>query len=282
MTGMSESAEKQGEFVDRRVAFLGVGMMGEALLSGLLRSGDPTRIVVSDHSAERQAQVAEKYGVQSATTAEAVAGATTVIAAVKPPDMGALLDEIAAGLEPGALVISVAAGITTAYLEAHLPEGTPVVRVMPNTPALVGEGMTAISPGTHSESRHLAAAQDLLSSSGTVISVPESKLDTVTAISGSGPAYVFYVVEAMVEAGVLLGLPRDTSTELVVQTLYGAATMLKETGDHPSLLRERVSSPGGTTIAALRQLDDHKVRAAFLTAMEAAARRSAELASDQG
>ncbi|WP_188838540.1 pyrroline-5-carboxylate reductase [Flexivirga endophytica] len=279
---MSESAEKQGEFVDRRVAFLGVGMMGEALLSGLLRSGDPTRIVVSDHSAERQAQVAEKYGVQSATTAEAVAGATTVIAAVKPPDMGALLDEIAAGLEPGALVISVAAGITTAYLEAHLPEGTPVVRVMPNTPALVGEGMTAISPGTHSESRHLAAAQDLLSSSGTVISVPESKLDTVTAISGSGPAYVFYVVEAMVEAGVLLGLPRDTSTELVVQTLYGAATMLKETGDHPSLLRERVSSPGGTTIAALRQLDDHKVRAAFLTAMEAAARRSAELASDQG
>lgn len=279
---MSESAEKQGEFVDRRVAFLGVGMMGEALLSGLLRSGDPTRIVVSDHSAERQAQVAEKYGVQSATTAEAVAGATTVIAAVKPPDMGALLDEIAAGLEPGALVISVAAGITTAYLEAHLPEGTPVVRVMPNTPALVGEGMTAISPGTHSESRHLAAAQDLLSSSGTVISVPESKLDAVTAISGSGPAYVFYVVEAMVEAGVLLGLPRDTSTELVVQTLYGAATMLKETRDHPSLLRERVSSPGGTTIAALRQLDDHKVRAAFLTAMEAAARRSAELASDQG
>ncbi|WP_417398439.1 pyrroline-5-carboxylate reductase [Flexivirga alba] len=266
----------------KRIAFLGVGMMGEALLAGLVREGRPAQIVVSDHSSDRQAEVAEKYGVQAGSVAEAVAGASRVILAVKPKDMSALLDEVGAHLESDALVISVAAGLTTAYLEEHLPAGTPVVRVMPNTPALVGEGMSAVSAGTHCEESQLAEAQALLSSSGKVIAVPESQLDAVTAISGSGPAYVFYVVEAMVEAGVLLGITRATATELVVQTLYGAATMLKETGDHPTLLRERVSSPGGTTVAALRQLDDHKVRAAFVTAMEAAARRSAELASGQG
>lgn len=274
---MSETAEQTSEFTNTRVAFLGVGMMGEALLAGVARDGSTVEIVVSDHSSDRQAEVAEKYSVQAGTIAEAVAGASSVILAVKPKDMGALLDEVSAQLQPGALVISVAAGLTTAYLEERLPDGTPVVRVMPNTPALVGEGMTAVSAGTHCDEKQLAAAQALLSPSGKVLAVPEGQLDAVTAISGSGPAYIFYVVEAMVEAGVLLGITRATATELVVQTLYGAATMLTETGEHPTLLRERVSSPGGTTVAALRQLDDHKVRAAFVTAMEAAARRSAEL-----
>ena len=176
-------------------------------------------------------------------------------------------------------MVSLAAGITTGYLENLLPAGTAVVRVMPNTPALVDEGMAAVSPGQHCDDVHLAEAEELLRSCGKVVRLAEKHLDAVTAISGSGPAYIFYVVEAMIEAGVLLGLPRSTSTELVVQTLYGAATMLKETGQHPTVLREQVSSPGGTTIAALRQLDDHKVRAAFLTAMEAAAARSAQLAS---
>ncbi len=279
---MSETAEQSSEFASNRVVFLGVGMMGEALLAGLVREGRPADIVVSDHSTDRQTEIAEKYGVLAGSVAEAVEGASSVILAVKPKDMGALLDEVAAHLQPGAVVISVAAGLTAAYLEERLPAGTPVVRVMPNTPALVGEGMTAVSPGTHCTEQQLAAAQDLLRPSGTVIAVPEGQLDAVTAISGSGPAYIFYVVEAMVEAGVLLGITRATATELVVQTLYGAATMLKETGDHPTLLRERVSSPGGTTVAALRQLDDHKVRAAFVTAMEAAARRSVQLASGQG
>lgn len=274
---MSEKSEQSSELV----AFLGVGMMGEALLAGLVRDGRPIPIVVSDHSSDRQAEVAEKYGVEAGTVAEAVAGASSVILAVKPKDMGSLLDEVSKDLKPNAVVISVAAGLTTAYLEKNLPEGTPVVRVMPNTPALVGEGMTAVSPGTHCDEEQLAAAQALLSPSGKVLAVPESQLDAVTAISGSGPAYIFYVVEAMVEAGVLLGITRATATELVVQTLYGAATMLTETGEHPTLLRERVSSPGGTTVAALRQLDDHKVRAAFVTAMEAAAKRSAELAAEQ-
>jgi pyrroline-5-carboxylate reductase len=141
--------------------------------------------------------------------------------------------------------------------------------------------MAAISPGTHCDAEHLARTTALLSATGKVLEVPEYHQDAVTAISGSGPAYIFYVVEAMIEAGVLLGLPRSTSTELVVQTVFGAATMLKETGTHPTVLREQVSSPAGTTMAALRQLDDHKVRAAFLTAMEAARDRSRELSSGQ-
>lgn len=279
---MSETAEQSSESAGNRVALLGVGMMGEALLAGLVRDDRPRQLIVSDHSPERQAQIAEKYDVRAGSVTEAVADATSVILAVKPKDMDALLEEVGAHLPPDGLIISVAAGLTTAYLEERLPAGTPVVRAMPNTPALVGEGMTAISAGAHCDENQLAEARALLRSAGRVIAVPETQLDAVTAISGSGPAYIFYVVEAMVEAGVLLGIPRSTATELVVQTLYGAATMLTETGDHPTLLRERVSSPGGTTVAALRQLDDHKVRAAFVTAMEAAARRSAELSARQG
>ena len=202
-----------------------------------------------------------------------------LVLVVKPQDMHGLLAEIRDHVAPGNLVVSLAAGITTDFLESRLPEGSSVVRVMPNTPALVDQGMAAISPGRHCTDDHLEEAEALLRSCGRVVRVPENYQDAVTAISGSGPAYIFYVVEAMIEAGVVLGLPRATSTELVVQTLFGAATMLKETGEHPTVLRERVSSPGGTTVAALRQLDDHKVRAAFITAIEAAASRSHELAA---
>jgi pyrroline-5-carboxylate reductase len=211
--------------------------------------------------------------------ATAAKSADVLVLVVKPQDMDGLLSEIRDHVVPGNLVVSLAAGITTAYLESRLPEGSSVVRVMPNTPALVDQGMAAISPGQHCTPEHLDEAEALLRSCGRVVQVPEKYQDAVTAISGSGPAYIFYVVEAMIEAGVVLGLPRATSTELVVQTLFGAATMLKETGEHPTVLRERVSSPGGTTVAALRQLDDHKVRAAFISAIEAAAQRSHELAA---
>jgi pyrroline-5-carboxylate reductase len=264
----------------KTVAILGAGVMGSTLLSGLIRAGrDAADLVITDRDVERTEELAGRYGVRSMSSADAAQEADTVVLVVKPQDMGGLIAEIHDHVRPGALVVSLAAGITTAFLEERLPPGTAVVRVMPNTPALVDEGMAAISPGQHCDEVHLREAEELLRSCGKVLRIAEKHLDAVTAISGSGPAYIFYVVEAMIEAGVLLGMPRATSTELVVQTLYGAATMLKETGQHPTVLREQVSSPGGTTMAALRQLDDHKVRAAFVTAMEAAAKRSKQLAS---
>ena len=264
----------------KTVAILGVGVMGSALLAGLIRSGrDAADLLITGRNTERAEELAARYGVRLMGNVDAAVGADTLVLVVKPQDMGGLLDEVSDHVRPGALVVSLAAGITTGFLEEHLPSGTAVVRVMPNTPALVDEGMSAISPGKHCDEVHLSEAEELLRSCGRVLRIPEKHLDAVTAISGSGPAYIFYVVEAMIEAGVLLGMPRATSTDLVVQTLYGAATMLKETGQHPTVLREQVSSPGGTTMAAVRQLDNHKVRAAFVTAMEAAAQRSKELAS---
>jgi pyrroline-5-carboxylate reductase len=263
------------------VAIFGAGVMGETLLSGLLRAGRPVdQLVITERRAERGAELTAKYGVRVLGNAEAAALADTLVLVVKPQDMGGLLGEISDHVVEGNLVVSLAAGITTTYLESRLPQGRPVVRVMPNTPALVDQGMAAISAGAHCYPEHLREAEQLLAATGKVLEVPENLQDAVTAISGSGPAYIFYVVEAMIEAGVVLGMPRTTATELVVQTLYGAATMIKETGQHPTVLREQVTSPGGTTAAALRELDDHKVRAAFITAMEAAANRSHELAGD--
>ena len=262
------------------VAIFGAGVMGETLLSGLLRAGRPAdELVITERRPERAAELAEKYGVRAVGNTEAADLADTLVLVVKPQDMGALLEEIAPHVRPGNLVVSLAAGITTTFLETRLPEGRAVVRVMPNTPALVDQGMAALSGGLHCDPEHLEEARALLAATGRVVEVPEKMQDAVTAISGSGPAYIFYVVEAMIEAGVVLGMPRATATELVVQTLYGAATMIKETGQHPTVLREQVTSPGGTTAAALRELDDHKVRAAFISAMEAAANRSRDLAS---
>ncbi len=263
-----------------RIAILGAGVMGSTLLSAFIRAGhSPADLTISDKVAARRDDIALSHGVPAAEPAEATRGASVVILAVKPQDMRTLLGEIGDGVEPGALVISIAAGISTEFLEAHLPEGTSVVRVMPNTPALVDEAMSALALGQHCSVEHGAQAEALLATIGKVITLDEQHLDAVTALSGSGPAYIFYVVEAMIEAGVLLGLPRVTATELVVQTLYGAATMMRQTGQHPTVLREQVSSPGGTSVAALRELEDHKVRAAFMTAIEAAARRSRELSA---
>lgn len=268
---------------DGVTAIFGAGVMGETLLSGLLRSGRPTeQIVITEKRPEHAALLRDKYGVRVLDNVAAAALADTLVLVVKPQDMDGLLAEIRDHIAPGNLVVSMAAGIPTAWLEQRLPARSSVVRVMPNTPALVDQGMAAISAGSNCTVEHLAEAEAMLASCGKVVQVPEKHQDAVTAISGSGPAYIFYVVEAMIEAGVLLGMPRATSTELVVQTLYGAATMLRETGEHPTVLRERVSSPGGTTIAAIRQLDDNKVRAAFMTAMEAAAARSKELADGLG
>jgi pyrroline-5-carboxylate reductase len=261
------------------VAIIGAGVMGETLLSGLIRGGrDAAELIVGEKRAERAAELRDKYGVRVVANTEAADLADTVVLVVKPQDMVEVLTEIAPHLGPAKLLVSLAAGITTAAIEAQIGDGIPVVRVMPNTPALVDEGMAAISPGSHCDDAHLAIAEDLLAATGRVVRVPEKQQDAVTAISGSGPAYIFFVVESMIEAGVHLGLPRTTATELVVQTVVGSAKLLRETGEHPTVLREQVTSPGGTTAAAIRQLEDHKVRAAFITAMEAARDRSRSLA----
>lgn len=262
------------------VAIIGAGVMGETLLSGLVRAGTPAAdLLVCEKRAEHAEHLRSTYSVEVVDSLGAVSQADTVALVVKPQDMADVLRELAPRLRAGQLLVSLAAGITTAWIEERVPEGVAVVRVMPNTPALVDEGMAAISPGTHCDAEHLDRAEQLLIATGKVVRVPERQQDAVTAISGSGPAYLFFVVEAMIEAGVHLGLPRTTATELVVQTVVGSATLLRETGEHPTVLRERVTSPGGTTAAAIRELEDHKVRAAFITAMEAARNRSRELAA---
>lgn len=264
-------------------AVLGTGVMGETILGGLVRAGwDPASIVAVDRREKRRAQIAESYGVPTAETpAQAVAGADTVLVIVKPQDVPDLLPQIAEALRPGAVVVSLCAGVTTAQLEDALPADTPVVRVMPNTPAQVGEGMAAISAGRFATDEHVRRVHEIMEAVGSAVVVPERYQDAVTAISGSGPAYLFFVVEAMIDAGVLLGLPRDVSTQLVAQTMYGSAKLLVESAEHPTVLRERVTSPGGTTAAALRELEDNRVKAAFISAMEAARDRSAALAKPQ-
>jgi len=261
------------------VAILGAGVMGETLVSGLIRAGrGPEDLLLAERRPDRAAELRERYGVDTVSNIEAAQKADTLALVVKPQDMDDLLNEIGPVVRPGQLVVSLAAGITTAFIEARLPDGVAVVRVMSNTAALVDEGMAAISRGSHCDEEHLVEAESLMASTGRVLRVPEKQQDAVTAVSGSGPGYIFFVVESMIEAGVHLGLPRGTAAELVVQTVVGSAKLLRETGEHPTVLRERVTSPGGTTAAALRELENHKVRAAFLTALEAARDRSRALA----
>jgi pyrroline-5-carboxylate reductase len=265
----------------RKVAFLGGGRMGEALVSGLIRSGGRSadEIVVTCRREERARELQERYGVTATTSnPEAVDWAETIVLMVKPQDMEALLEQIAESVHPGQTVISFAAGIRTSFVEKHLPEGIPVVRVMSNVAVLVDEAMSVVSAGSHADEPHLAVAEELLGYVGRVIRLKEGHQDAITATSGSGPAYFFLLAEAMIEACILLGLSRDVATELIIQTMLGSAKMLRDTGKHPVELREMVTSPGGTTIAAIRHLEEAGVRAAFLNAIDAARHRSAELA----
>jgi pyrroline-5-carboxylate reductase len=248
------------------------------MLAGLLSAGrPPDSLMFTERYPERVAELTARYGVRGVETDEAAKLADVLIVAVKPQDIDPLLHSLSWAIKPGTLVVSLCAGLPTSLYERHLPAGTPVVRVMPNTPMLVGEAMSAISAGSHAEPEHLQLVQDLLSTVGKVVRVPESQQDAVTALSGSGPAYFFFLVEAMIDAGILLGLPRAVSAELIIQSAVGAAIMLRDSGEHPTMLREAVTSPGGTTIAAIRELENHGVRAALLSAIEAAAIRSAEL-----
>lgn len=267
--------------MSRRVAILGAGRLGESLVRGFLSSGwrEPAELAVTARSRERVEGLRERYGVPAGTSnAEAVDGATLVVVAVKPQDMAGVLAEIAPSIGSDQVVLSVAAGVTTAFIEAHLSAEARVVRAMPNAPALVHEGIAGIAAGRSATEADLALAEEALGHLGAVVRVSEYDLDAVTALSGSGPAYFAFLAEAMIEAGLLLGLSRDVSTQLVVQTMFGSALLLRDEKLHPVELREAVTSPGGTTTRAIRELERSGVRAAFLNAISAATERSRELA----
>ena len=253
--------------------------MGAALVGGLLEGGwEADTLSIAEIDGERRSALELQFPkvrvVPSA--AWAVADADVVVVAVKPGDVEATLDIALPALGADTLMLSIAAGVTIATLEALVPD-RPVVRAMPNTPALVGIGASAIASGSHATAEHLDLAERLLGAVGIVVRVGEPALDAVTGLSGSGPAYFFLVAEAMIEAGVLVGLSRDIASQLVVQTLLGSATLLAQGASGPEALRAQVTSPGGTTAAGLRELETHGLRAAILDAVSAAARRSREL-----
>lgn len=264
------------------IAVIGGGKIGEALISGLIASGkNAGDITVSNRREERGRELREKYGVVDVTdSSQAADGADVIFLCVKPKGIIAMLKEIAATIDDNdnpTTVVSMAAGISNAAMEDVVSAGTPVVRVMPNTPMLVRKGMCAIAPGRFAAEEQIDIVTELLQAVGDVRVVAESDMDAVTAMSGSSPAYIFLVSEALIDAGVNLGLTRDAAQELSISAIHGAAAMLKESGDDPATLRANVSSPAGTTVAALRELEESGIRGAFFRAAEACAVRSAEL-----
>ncbi|MCX8563298.1 pyrroline-5-carboxylate reductase [Mycolicibacterium mucogenicum] len=280
-----------------RIAIIGGGNIGEALLAGLLQSGRQVKdLVVAEAYPARAAQLAEKYSVRVTDVADAAENAAYVIVAVKPDAVEGVVEvlaDAAADADSSSVeqvVVSVAAGVPTAFYEAKLPAGAPVVRAMPNTPMLVGAGITALSRGRFANEAQLAEVSEIFSAVGAVLTVPEKQMDAVTAVSGSGPAYFFLMVEAVVDAGVAAGLPRPVATELAAQTMAGAAAMLldrmTESGPGSAVgpldtsaaqLRASVTSPGGTTAAGLRELERGGLRSAVASAVEAAKTRSEQL-----
>jgi len=271
--------------MSRRVAILGCGKIGESLLAGLLSSEwrQPEEVIASCRREERAAELRDRFAIEATlSNSKAADGAGLVVIAVKPQDFDVLLGEVGPALAPSQTVLSVAAAVPTSAIEQRIDASVPVVRSMPNAPAVVHEGIAGICAGAHAGDEHLALAEECLSHLGGVVRVPERYMDAVTAVSGSGPAYFALLAEAMIEAGILLGLSREISTQLVVQTMLGTAKLLRDEHMHPVELREAVTSPGGTTIRAIRELERAGVRAAFLNAIQAAMERSKELAEDGG
>ncbi|MDO8588683.1 MAG: pyrroline-5-carboxylate reductase [Armatimonadota bacterium] len=263
-----------------KLAVIGFGAMGRALTVGLIEHGvfGAGDVVVTDVDAGKRAAAVDELGVREASSnTEAVTGAETIVIAVKPQDTGSALADIERAITPAQLIVSIAAGISIQTIESHLPVGTPVVRVMPNTPSLVGAGAAAFSLGTNGRPEHAEKVSRMLSAVGLALEVPEKLLDAVTGLSGSGPAYVYLMIETLADAGVSVGLPRATANALAAQTVLGAAKMVIETGQHPASLRDAVASPGGTTIAGLTALERSGFRAAIINAVQAATKRSQEL-----
>ncbi len=266
--------------IERTIGFIGAGNMAEAMIKGLLAAGvvEAAKIAGSDPRRERVAELKQKYGIYAtAHNEDVMRRAEIVVLSVKPQILTAVCDEIAPHLKPRATVISIAAGVPVAVIEAHLPPGTRVVRVMPNTPALVGAGATAIAAGGHATDDDLAVAQQIFDAVGKTVVLDEGQLDAVTGLSGFGPAYVFLIIEALSDAGVKMGLSRYNAQALAAQTVLGAAKLLLDTGEHPGRLKDMVTSPGGTAIAGLHTLEAGGLRTTLINAVEAATRRSREL-----
>ena len=261
-----------------RIAILGGGVMGETLLATVVSAGyEPGGIVVAEKDPERAEDLGARYGVETSSALAAVSGADLVLIVVKPQDVSDLLAAVGDNVAPTAIVVSFAAGVRLATLEAGLPAGTAVLRVMPNTPAVVGEGMFGASPGSSCSQDHVALVAGILTNGGRFLVVDEALQDALTAVSGSGPAYVFYLAEAMIDGGVQAGLDEATARDLTTQTILGAAKLLSESGEDASELRRRVTSPNGTTAAAIAAFDSRDVKGTIAEGVLAAAQRSAEL-----
>jgi pyrroline-5-carboxylate reductase len=262
------------------IGFLGTGNMAEALIKGLIAAGvvEPARIHGSDPRQARCDELQARYGIHTSThNADVVKSAEIVVLSVKPQILPKVLDEVAPHLKPSALVISIAAGVPVSAIEPRLPEGTRVVRTMPNTPALVGAGATAIAAGQHAKDDDVEATQRIFAAVGMTVVLDESQLDAVTGLSGSGPAYVFLIIEALSDAGVKMGLSRYNAQALAAQTVLGSAKLLLDTNEHPGRLKDMVTSPGGTAIAGLHTLEAGGLRTTLINAVEAATNRSREL-----
>lgn len=261
------------------IGFIGVGVMGSSLIKSLLVSSiNSEQICISDKSSEKAAEISSTYQVKVKSITEIGQDCDVIFLAVKPQDLDTVLSELSRSLKKETLLISIAAGKTTKFIESKLANRNPVVRVMPNTPAQIGKGVSAISPGASATSDHLSLAKDLLSASGLVVEVPEEKQDAVTALSGSGPAYFFNFIEAMIKAGVNLGLTEESATQLAIGTIAGSAAMLQESGIDAAALRKNVTSPNGTTAAALKVFSDRNLEKIVADAMAAAKKRAQELA----
>jgi pyrroline-5-carboxylate reductase len=266
--------------IDQTIGFLGAGKMGEALAHGLLKAQlvPAERVLLSDADAARRRTVARQLGVRVvAENQELVRASDVVVLALKPNVLREELPRLAGVVKPSHLVVSIAAGVTLAELEEMLPAGTPVVRVMPNTPSLVGSGAAGYALGRHAMKGHGELVEQLLGSVGLCVAVPERLLDAVTGLSGSGPAFVALVIEAMADGGVLCGLPRDVALKLAAQTVLGTAQMVLETGMAPAELKDRVASPGGTTIEGIKALERGGLRSALIQAVEAATQKAKAL-----
>ena len=264
----------------KKVGFLGAGNMGEAMIKGLLQAGlvQAQTICATDVRADRLEQMAQRYGIRTAASnAALVAASDVVILAVKPQIMGAVLKEIAGAVDARKLLISIAAGVATRTVRAHLGKPVRLIRVMPNTPALVLEGVTAIARAEGLDPGDLETAQELFGAVGRVVVLDEDALDAVTGLSGSGPAFIAIVIESLADGGVKMGLDRATAMTLAAQTVLGSAKLILETGTHPGQLKDMVASPAGTTIAGISALEEGGVRRTFINAVERATLRSREL-----